>query len=401
MRRIFINNVRIVRPGEGIAAGSLFIETGKVARIDTQGAAGGLPANASPTDIDRVDGGGRLLTPGLIDIHTHGIHHYQYDAGPEHLLAAAKVLGAYGTTCVVPTLVPRADTQGLAKLERLADAVPNASGACIPGLHLEGPFVAIAGAACPTLPGDVGLLDEMIAACRGRIAVMSISPETPNILPVIGRLRERGIAAFITHTRASVEQTQAAIDAGATHATHFYDVFPVPPETEPGARPVGAVEAILADPRATVDFICDGCHVHPVAVRMALAAKGYRGVALITDSNVGAGLPPGEYDTPWGYRVRVRPGDGARHVEKGWLAGSALTMNVGIANLLRWLDLPPEQVWATGTGNPARLLGLGRKGKIEVGADADLALWNDDLTPAKTWVGGRCVYEGSDEPSCR
>ena len=386
MSSLLIHNARIVRPGEGIAAGSLRIDSGRIAQV-------GVSGRVPPAGADQLDAGGRWLTPGLIDIHTHGIHRFQYDAGPQHLTGAAGVLGAYGTTCVLPTLVPAPAGDLLPRLERIADALPTIGGVCIPGLHLEGPFVAVTGAACPTLPGDVRLLDEMIAACRGRVAAMSLSPETPNVLPVIERLRERGIAAFLTHTRATVEQTQAAIDAGATHATHFYDVFPVPPETEPGARPVGAVETILADPRATVDFIGDGCHVHPVAIRAALAAKGHTGVALISDSNIGAGLPPGEYDTPWGYRVRVRSGDGARNVNNNLLAGSALTMNVGMANLLRWLELPPEHVWAMGTSTPARIVGLAGKGRVEVGADADLVLWDDDLTPARTWVGGTCVYE--------
>src|SRR5581483_2966740 len=164
-------------------------------------------------------------------------------------------------------------------------------------------------------------------------------------------------------------------------------------ETDPGVRPVGAVEAILADPRATVDFIADGVHVHPTAIRAAVAAKTYAGVTLITDSNIGAGLPAGVYDTPWGFAVRVREGDGARHAEKNTLAGSALTMNRGMANLLQWLDLPPAQVWAMGTANPARLLGLDRKGRLEAGADADLVLWENDLQPALTWVAGNRTYE--------
>ena len=114
---------------------------------------------------------------------------------------------------------------------------------------------------------------------------------------------------------------------------------------------------------------------------------------LITDSNVGAGLPPGEYDSPWGYKVRTAPGQGVRHSTLNFLAGSALTMNIGMKNLLQWLDLPTEQVWAMGTLNPARLLGLASKGRIAVGADADLVLWDDKLQPMKTWVGGSCIYE--------
>jgi N-acetylglucosamine-6-phosphate deacetylase len=169
-------------------------------------------------------------------------------------------------------------------------------------------------------------------------------------------------------------------------------VFYPPAESDPGVRPVGAVEAILADPRASVDFIADGVHVHPTAVRAAIAAKTWAGVILITDSNIGAGLPAGVYDTPWGYRVKVAPGKAARHETKNFLAGSALTMDRGIANLLNWLKLPREQVWAMGTLNPARLLGLDRKGRIEPGADADLVLWDADLTAAQTWVHGISVY---------
>jgi N-acetylglucosamine-6-phosphate deacetylase len=253
--------------------------------------------------------------------------------------------------------------------------------------------MAVGGAACPTLPGDLALLERILFACAGRLAVMSVSPDTPNIVPVIQLLRKEKITVFLTHTRATVEQTEAALEAGAVHATHFYDVFYAPAETDPGVRPVGAVEAILADPRASVDFIADGVHVHPTAIRAAVAAKGWAGVVLITDSNIGAGLPAGIYDTPWGYPVKVSPQDAARHATENFLAGSALTMNRGMANLLSWLKLPPEQTWAMGTLNPARLLGLERKGRLATGADADLVLWDDDLTAAHTWVKGITVYE--------
>ncbi len=170
-------------------------------------------------------------------------------------------------------------------------------------------------------------------------------------------------------------------------------MFYAPAETDPGVRPVGAVEAILADPRASVDFIADGVHVHPTAIRAAVAAKTWAGVVLITDSNIGAGLPPGVYDTPWGYPIRVAPDTAARHATKGFLCGSSLTMDRGMENLLRWLALPPAQVWAMGTLNPARVIGLAHKGRLAPGADADLVLWDNDLRPSKTWAGGQLTYE--------
>ncbi|MCY2924830.1 MAG: amidohydrolase family protein [Planctomycetota bacterium] len=382
----FLTNARMVLPGERVLTGNLLLSDGKIAAFDPAS----VPAGASTLDCE-----GRWLTPGLIDLHTHGIdrHFYHWEQSPEAFAAALRVLPKYGTTCVVPTIVPPTKAALLEPLARLFEMLPH-DGAVVPGFHLEVPFVALGGAACPTLPGDLGLLEDLIAACGRRVSIMSLSPEQQGIIPVIQRLREQNILPFITHTRASVEQTEAAMEAGARHATHFYDVFPVPEETDAGARPVGAVEAILADPRASVDFICDGVHVHPTAIRAAVAAKGWEKVMLITDSNIGAGLPSGEYDTPWGYRVRVAPGDGARHATQGFLAGSALTMDLGMKNLLRWLAsaLTPEQIWAMGTLNPARLLGLTNKGRIAPGADADLVLWDEQLNVVKTWVGGQCVF---------
>ncbi len=364
-----ISNVRIVFPGEKLATGSIQLEAGRIAGIELHPVTGPAP----------------LLTPGLIDLHTHGIGHNLYERSAQEIRKGAAVLPQFGTTCVLPTLYRVMNRESLEHLATLSDALP----ASMPGFHLEGPFLALPGAGAATIPGDLALLDELL---RFNVRAMSISPDAVNILPVIKRLRERGIAVFMTHTRASAEQSEAAVAAGATHGTHFYDVFPIPAETEPGVRQVGAVEAILADKRVSVDFIADGVHVHPLAIKCALAAKTWAGVVLITDSNIGAGLPAGVHDTPWGFQVRVKAGDGARNAENGTLAGSALTMNVGMKNLLRWLDLPPEQVWAMGTLNPARVVGLARKGRMEVGADADLVLWDAELNPVKTWVGGELVY---------
>ncbi|HQY06409.1 MAG TPA: amidohydrolase family protein [Lacunisphaera sp.] len=382
---LLIRNARIVEPGKTISKGDVLVHGGRIVASGTIG--------ATVNDAQIIEAGGRLLTPGLIDVHTHGIKHSLYENGVAGLRSAAKSLGQFGVTTVLPTLIPKITDAWFQMVGEIAATLPSIKEVNIPGLHIEGPFMAVGGAACPTLPGDLALLEKFLSAADGRLAAMSLSPDAPDIVPVIKRLREKNIAVFLTHTQANVEQTEAALEAGARHATHFYDVFYAPADTDPGVRPVGAVEAILADPRASVDFIADGVHVHPTAIRAALAAKGWPGIILITDSNIGAGLPAGVYDTPWGFQIKVSPETAARHAVKNTLAGSALTMDRGMANLLKWLPLPPEQIWAMGTLNPANLLGLGRKGRIEAGADADLVLWDDDLTAARTWVQGHSVYE--------
>ena len=387
MSGYLLRNVRIVEPGRRIVSGDLLVRDGVVAGHGTE-------HGAPPGDVVDVAGEGRLLTPGLIDVHTHGIGHNLYETGSEGLRSAARELARFGVTTILPTIIPRPDRpECFELLSDLAAAVPEIREVNVPGLHLEGPFMAVGGAACPTLPGDLDLLRRLLESCGDRVTVMSVSPDSPGILPLITELRRRDIRVFLTHTRATVEQTEAALAAGACHATHFYNVFYAPPESDPGVRPSGAVEAILADAGATVDFIADGVHVHPAAIRAAVAAKGWSGVTLITDSNIGAGLPAGVYPTKWGFSVRVSPESAARHATENTLAGSALTMDRGIANLLRWLDQPPEQIWAMGTLNPARLLGLAGKGHLDTGADADLVLWDEDLTAAMTWTKGALVYE--------
>lgn len=383
----FIHNADIVFPGDRIESTTIRFEDGRVAAV----------GQVEPElDDEVVDGGGRLLTPGLVDLHVHGIEHFSFDNGADALLAAARCFAKYGVTTVLPTLVPRRDRSMLDSLSETASALERVESVSMPGLHLEGPFTAIPGAGCDVLSGDCGLLDEILSACRDKVVAMSLSPDTENIIPVIERLCERDIVPFVTHTRASVEQSRAAIAAGARHATHLYDVFPIPAEGDPGVRPAGAVEVYMESPSATVDFIADGCHVDPVVIQLAVRAKSTANVAVITDANIGAGLSSGVYDTPWGYPVRVEQGNGARvadpeHKFHGMLAGSALTMNVAMANVLKWLDGNPCDIWQMGTSTPSRIAGLTNKGSLAVGQDADAVLWKSDMTPLATWVGGEVL----------
>jgi len=387
---LLIDNVRVMEPGKGVVGSSLLIRDGQVAEID--------PAQP-PRAMQRIDGGGRLLTPGLIDLHTHGMGLNLFEQSPEAMRDGLKLLARYGVTCPMPTLYTVMHRQALKHLEQLTAALEASPCVSTPGFHLEGPFLALPGANASTIPGDLGLLKELLAAAK--TAVMSISPDTPNIIPVIEHLVEQSITVFITHTRASVEQTQRAIDAGASHGTHFYDVFPVPEETDPGVRPVGAVETILANENVSIDFVTDGVHVHPMAIRAALAAKSYERVCVITDSYLGAGNEPGVYDTGWGYPIKVSADGAARindpaHRGYGTLSGSCLTMDRAMSNVMKWLSGPEPDVWRLGTSSPAAVLGLKTKGTLLPPADADLVLWNcvaKRLRVVQTWVGGRCVYE--------
>lgn len=353
-------------------------------------------------DVDgmvAIDADGAFLAPGFIDLHTHGVHECLIDNGPVDLGRMCEILPQYGVTGFLPTVCPRPKGEDAEFLATLAQV--ESQGTTILGFHLEGPFLTITGALPPEALGsnDPDRVRALLKAGSPHPVVFSISPDFEGIGDLLPIMRGNDTPIFITHTKADVKQTQAAIEGGARHATHFYNVFYAPEEVDGGVRPCGAVEAILADERVSVDFILDGEHVDPVAVKMALHCKGAEGVALITDSNIGAGLPPARY--MFGQdEVEIKYSGGpARMTENSrfpcGLAGSGLTMDRVVRNAVEMLGIELPQAIRMVSANPAKVLGLqDRKGKIEEGYDADLVLLTRDLEVEQTFVAGERVWEG-------
>jgi N-acetylglucosamine-6-phosphate deacetylase len=389
MPTVLLENARVVVPGQVLKAFSVLLENGKIAAVGAREELGSEVAD------QRVDLEGDFLAPGFIDLHIHGTGFYLVDDGPEALAGLCDLLPRYGVTGFLPTVAPRRPGEDARFLAALSGV--SCRGTQILGFHLEGPFLTLTGALPKEALGqaDPGRVERLIEACRPYRAVFSVSPDFAGILDLLPIMAADETPVFMTHTRATVDEAIAAIEAGVRHATHFYDVFPVPPEPEPGVRPCGAVEAVLADRRVTVDFILDGEHVAPVACRMALACKGTEGVALITDANVGAGLPPGrtyrfaDYGVTFAYE-----GGPARMTDDGpipgALAGSGLTMDAALRNAIRMLGLELHQAVAMVSSTPARVLGLAEsKGQIARGFDADVVRLDSDLRVRQTWIAGQ------------
>ena len=270
------------------------------------------------------------------------------------------------------------------------------AGTEILGFHLEGPFLTLTGALPSEALGkaDMDRAQKLIEAAGPYKCIFSISPDFEGIEELIGEMANDNNPVFMTHTKADVKQTRRAIELGASHATHFYDVFPCAQETDPGVRPCGAVEAILAEPTVSVDFILDGEHVDPVAIKMALQCKGADKVCLITDANIGAGLEPGIYMFGKEQVRYSHIGAPARLVKNNTLAGSGLTMDRAMRNAVKMLDLDISQAVRMASANPAKVLGLDEsKGSIREGYDADFVLMDDKFHVLQTWIRGNCCYK--------
>lgn len=366
-----------LEPGAVVFSGGRILE---VIRGDA------IPAARLPAQVFDA----AIVTPGLIDLQVNGGFGFEVGADAAALRALAERLPATGVTAFLPTLVSRAADEYPAALDAYEAAVAavGAGGGATPlGLHLEGPLISPARAGAHARTAIDAATPELIesAVARGRVCMVTLAPERPGALALIERVRAQGVTVSLGHTDATAEQMRAGIDAGALMVTHLFNAMS--PFTH---RAPGAVGAALVDDRVVAGLIADGVHVDPVAIQLALAAKGCGGLALVTDATAAAGVPPGRYElggVPIG-----SDGSVARLAsDPKTLAGSVLTLDQALRNFVAFTGVPLEDAFATVTTVPAWLLGLGDRGRLAPGARADVVLWSERLEIEATFFGdGGC-----------
>jgi len=373
--------------GEGPAhVGSVRIEQGKIVAVGA-----GLKAEGAEV----VDLKGVRLTPGMIDLHFQGVFgHDIWEKTPESYRFMSKKLAEFGVTGFMVTTM----YHGVDELGVMADLLAEKGlyeGAQALGIYMESPFVnevKRGGIALEALRApSVEKLEAIIRAARGTLKMMTVAPELPGALKIIGELAAQDIVPAVGHTNASYEETAAAIEAGARHATHLMNAMSPLHHREPGA-----VAALLLDERVSVEVIVDKIHIHPGMVRLAWLLKGVEKMAIITDSVKAAGLEDGDYMFGDSTRL-VRMKDGAPRLADGTLAGSSLTLDRGLVNTMEMTGCQAWEAGARATRTPAEVLGLGeRKGRIAAGYDADLVVFDEGWRVRGTMIGGRMVYEKKD-----
>ncbi len=260
------------------------------------------------------------------------------------------------------------------------------AGAELLGIHLEGPFLAPAykGAMPEHLlrHGDAGLLRSYQEQAEGGIRYLTVSPEVEGTVDMIPAARELGIVTAIGHSGADYDTAMSAIAAGAQAATHTFNAMLLLHQHRP------AILGAVLESDVYCEAICDGRHLHPGIVRLLLKVKGLDRVVAITDSIMAAGLPDGKYHLGVN-EVVVEDGD-AKLASDGTRAGSTLTQDAALKDLLAWTGRPLEDILPLLTENPARLAGVfQRKGSIADGKDADLVVLDGDCRVEAVFLRGR------------
>lgn len=361
--------------GDGSPAGPGWVEMarGRITRTGT---------GTAPRTPDRR---GAVVVPGFVDVHCHGGGGASFEADAESSARAAAFHAAHGTTTMLASLVTLSRPDLSESVRALRPLVDDG---VLAGVHLEGPWLAASrcGAHDPALlrdpdPGELGpLLDT------GTVAMVTLAPELAGGLDAVARVTAAGAVAAVGHTDAGYDLTLRALDAGARAGTHLFNAMGSLHHRDPGP-----VAALLGDPRAVVELITDGVHVHPALWEIVGRAAPGR-VAAVTDAMAAAGMPDGDFRLG---ELAVRVTDGVARLDGGTIAGSTATADALFRNVVAAHPGPRDKALARAVAwtstTPAGLLGRNDIGHLRPGARADVVLLDDDLQVETVLRGGALV----------
>lgn len=379
-------NGRLITPFRVENESGMIVENNKIAQM------GKIASLRIPPGCRTIDLDGKMVMPGFIDLHIHGVGGFDFnkvdfnDAG-----RIMEILFSHGVTSFLATLTPEPFPEMIRLVRRYAEYIERKkTKTTLRGIHCEGPFLnpEMRGAINPDFLWDADLdkWNSLYEAGRGSIRLMTIAPELPGCMEIIREAARNGVVLSLGHSNADYDVVTEAIDNGIAQVTHIYNAMPLTHHRSPGI--LGA--AYLSD-ELKVQLIADGIHVHPITIRFLMKLKGANGIILISDATHMAGQPDGVYDFS-GKKIRVRGGNA--YTEDNVLAGSTLTMDLAVKNLVEKCDVPVTQAARMASLNSAKVIRQDhRKGILAVGKDADLVVLNDDFSVEMTVQNGEIVFD--------
>ncbi|MCX7568812.1 N-acetylglucosamine-6-phosphate deacetylase [Tumebacillus sp. DT12] len=332
------------------------------------------------------------IVPGYLDVHVHGSNgHDVMDGSRAALEGISASLARYGVTGYLATTLTGGIgdlRQVLAACRQFADERP--PGAELLGIHLEGPWINMrhkgAQNAAFVVTPAVEDADALLQAAGGLLKVVTLAPEHPESHEVIAHLTAHGVQVSVGHSDATYDHVKEAMNHGLSHVTHCYNAMRPLHHREPGV-----VGAAMYHDELTTELIADGVHVHPVAMSILYRLKRANNLVLVSDGMRAVGMEDGAYDLG-GLDVLLK--DGEARLPDGTLAGSTLTLDRAVQNMVRLCRVPLPEAVEMATATPARLIGVAdRKGRLAVGHDADFLVLDTELNVVRTYGAGRLLYE--------
>jgi N-acetylglucosamine-6-phosphate deacetylase len=384
--RFTLRGARLVDATTDLPVGDITIDN---AQIQAAGDAQDTPGQV-------VDATNTIVMPGFIDVHTHGgggFNLHTTNVGEIHSYLRW-VAGTGVTSCLiavvgVPNAIPLEQLRTAVRaIEQTRNAKQAASAEPL-GIHMEGPYFSVMrrGAHPPVwlrMPNEAET-ERVLEVTRGHLRLITLAPELPGAHTMIRRLIEAGVTVSLGHSDADYEQAQEAIQLGVTHATHCFNAMRPLHHRHPGP-----LAAIAESSQVRGELIGDGIHVYPALMQILVKILGPERTIVITDAQACAGIPDGIFEFA-GQRVHMA--DGAARLDDDTLAGSVLTMDLALRNMMQFTGVSLSDAVRMQTLNPAIAIQVAdRKGRLHVGYDADLTLLDSELNLQATICRGTVTF---------
>ncbi len=377
-----ITPFRIIENGTILIEGKRIAEIGKYNNVDI------------PDNTEIIDVSGRIICPGFVDLLVHGGGGYGFaDSNPAGIEIVLNYFLEHGSTSVLGSLFAKPEKMLLDDLARLADYIEDHPDSNLRGIHMEGPFLnkQLKGAMNEDYlwKPSVESWNKLWEASRGYIKIMTIAPELPGAISVMRAAARQGVVLSIGHSMATYDEIEIAIDNGAVHVTHMFNAMSPFHHRHPGI-----ILSSLLRNELKIELIADTLHVHPAVMELLLRMKGANGILLVSDSIRAGGMHEGEYEFA---DQKVFMKEKKAYLADGTLAGSTLTLNMAVKNMVETANAKITEAVRMATVNGAKVINFEhKKGILAVGKDADIVVLNKNYDVETTIIGGKIAFQKTE-----
>ncbi len=382
--KLALSGGKIITPFRVIDDGTILVEKGKIAGL------GKSSELTPPPEYKVIDVQGKLVCPGFADLLVHGgAGHGFADDNGESIEKISSYFLRHGSTTMLASLFAKPEKLLLKDLRRVADFIEEHPGSNIRGIHMEGPYLnkQLKGAMNQDYlwKPDVDSWKKIWEASKGHIKIMTIAPELPDADKVMRAAAQDGVVLSIGHSMAGYDEVLNAIDNGAAHVTHIFNAM-----QQFHHRTPSIVLASLLHNELKIELIADTLHVHPAVMQLLLKLKGSSGIILVSDSIRAGGMHEGEYEFA---DQKIYMKNKKAFLEDGTLAGSTLTLNLAIKNMVEAAGAKITEAVRMASLNGVKVLNLEhKKGILAVGKDADIAVLNSNYEVFLTILNGKTTF---------